>query len=86
LDAELKNKEILGFKTAEEFFNKISEIDFETKIYIDSNLGDNQKGEIISEKIYNFGFKNIYLCTGYDPSEFPKMPWLKGIIGKNSPF
>ena len=52
------------------------------KIYIDSNLGDNIKGEIESEKIFNLGFKNLYLATGYGKEFIQKPPWIIEVLSK----
>jgi hypothetical protein len=49
-------------------------------------LGGGNKGEEISKKIYEMGFKDIYLATGYEPNAFPAMPWIKGIIEKEPPW
>ena len=55
-------------------------------IYIDSNLERDIKGEELAKTLYDQGYTNLYLCTGYPPETFGKMPWLKAIIGKEPPF
>ncbi len=82
MDAEVHNKTFKGFYNFEEFVGFASELDFESPIYVDSNLGNGIKGEIISKKIYELGFKNVNLCTGYDSSQFEPMPWIRSIVGK----
>ncbi|ODN42867.1 hypothetical protein BGC07_07945 [Piscirickettsia litoralis] len=58
-----------------------------THIYIDSNLADNVKGELIAEKIYNLGFHHITLTTGYSPNKFAgNYSWIKEVISKEPPF
>lgn len=80
------NKKICRFKTPEEFCLACNNIPLETPIYIDSNLANGIKGEIVSEKIYLSGFVNIYLSTGEPASKFENTYWLKGIINKSPPW
>ncbi len=83
VDANNKYKKLIGFYNADDFMNRVSEFDTSSKVYVDSNLGNGVKGEIISKKIHDLGFTEIYLCTGYQASEFQPMPWIKGIVGKD---
>lgn len=48
-------------------------------IYVDSDLNQGLKGELLAEQIYQRGFKNIYLATGYEDVVLPSY-----IIGKTS--
>ena len=86
MDAKEKNKKFLGFYRPVDFIERADEFDLNSKIFVDSNLGNGVKGEEVSKQIYNLGFKNIYICTGYQASEFPEMPWVKDIIGKDPQF
>lgn len=66
-------------------FNYINtnKYDKNTLIYIDSELGENIKGEIESEKIFKEGFKNIILSTGYN-RKLENMPyWITKVQGKS---
>lgn len=83
MDAINKNKKFVGFYNADDFFDKAAAYHLETNIYVDSNLGNGIKGEEVSRKIHGLGFTNIYLCTGYQASQFPPMPWLKDIVPKD---
>lgn len=80
-----KGKSILVFNSPDEFYSKLSSIDFKTPIFIDAILRNNIKGETIAKHVYNLGFINIYMSSGHDPSVFKHMTFLKGIIGK-TPF
>jgi signal transduction histidine kinase len=86
IDAISKDKRFVGFYSADDFFTNAALYDPQTKIYVDSNLGNGVKGEVISQEIHKLGFKNIYLCTGYQASQFPPMPWIKEVIGKDPTF
>lgn len=69
------------FKREQQKFNK------STPIFIDSHLKeDDRPGEILAQEIFNNGFHNINLCTGFDNENFkkkPPMPWINSIIGKS---
>jgi len=86
IDAESRNKKFIGFQTVGEFFARADEFDFSSPLFVDSNLGSGIKGEEVSKRAFELGFKNVYLCTGYEPDSFPAMPWLKGIKGKDPCF
>lgn len=80
------NKRLYMFKTPEEFCLACNNLPLETPIYIDSNLANGIKGEIVSEKMYLRGFKNIYLVTGEPANKFKNIYWLKGIANKSPPW
>ena len=86
LHAQAKQKKILTFENPEDFFSEIEKFDRGTNIYIDSNLESNVKGEEVSKEIYEKGFKNIYLETGYIKEYFPEMSWIKDILSKSPPW
>ncbi len=60
-----------------------------TPIYIDSNLDDNTKGEDIAQNIYQLGFTQIYLATGY-PERFlatkSQLCNICRVVGKDPPW
>ena len=39
-----------------------------------------------AEKIYNLGFDNIILATGYESTSIDKPDYIKEIVGKDVPF
>jgi signal transduction histidine kinase len=86
MEADKSNIDLSCFNSVDEFISNSSEFDKDTKIYIDSNLGDNKKGEIESEKIYDLGFKNLYLATGYSKEDIDKPSWIIEIVGKRADF
>lgn len=72
-------------------FKDPSEIDFstlakQTKIYIDSNLANNQKGEELAQQLHHKGFTELYLATGYEAQRFSHLSFLKGVIDKMPPW
>ncbi|MFA5960659.1 MAG: hybrid sensor histidine kinase/response regulator [Tatlockia sp.] len=79
----------LNLKTYSSFQSFISEIDNYDKniaIYIDSNLGNDIKGEECAYHLFHQGFTNIHLATGYCIENNSAPPWIKTIIGKSPPF
>lgn len=82
-----KNKKVVHFYyEGNELLNNINQYNFETSFYIDSNLKNNEKGEDVAKKLYDLGYKELYLATGYDKSDFPSLPFIKGFVGKKPIF
>lgn len=84
--AETKGKNISTFSSPDEVNKILNTINKHTVFYIDSELSTDLKGELYAKELYDKGFNNIYLTTGYPPSKFPNMPWIKEILGKDPPF
>src|SRR5690606_4372958 len=53
-----------GFYSVKEFLSNSEKFNFNTPIYIDSDLGEGLKGEVLSEEIHKLGFTELYLATG----------------------
>jgi signal transduction histidine kinase len=81
-----KKKDIVIFSCINDAEQTIKEFSHSTPIYIDSNLKDSVRGEQYAKNLYDRGFKNIYLTTGYNESSFEPMPWIKKIVGKEPIF
>jgi nitrogen-specific signal transduction histidine kinase len=84
--AKRQNKIVRVYSGSEEFWKEATALPKDTPIYVDSNLGDGIKGEDLTWMMGKKGFSNLHLATGYEASQFDKMPWLKGIVGKNPPW
>ena len=76
-----------------DIFNRISHLKTaittykkDIPIYIDCDLNDYLSGPELAKQLYEQGFINLYLSTGYPANHFKEMPWFKGIIGKEPPF
>lgn len=69
----------------ESFLSNSSSYHLELPIYIDSDLGDGKKGEILSEAISVKGFKNLYIATAYNASSIKKPTWIKEVLDKSPP-
>lgn len=86
LRASKANRLFESFYSIDEFLKSNHCPSDDLHIYIDSNLGNGQKGEYESKKLNNLGFKNIYLATGFSDLNPNHFPWLSGIISKSPPF
>ncbi len=83
--AQIKQKKLLTLDGKAAFEALIDQIAQDTAIYIDSELGD-YKGEVYAKTLFERGFQNLYLATGHPASHFGEIPWIKAIVGKESPF
>ncbi|MGZ3772578.1 MAG: sensor histidine kinase [Pseudobdellovibrionaceae bacterium] len=83
--ANESNHTLLSFRSPSELEAYKDKLDPDSAIYIDSSLGNNVKGEDVAKKLFDEGFKNLYLATGYSEDQFPHMSFVKGIVGKEPP-
>ncbi len=84
--AKANNIELKAYKDAEAFRVVAKHLGPNTSIYVDSNLGNSVRGEVLAKELFEMGFKNVVLTTGYPTSKFKDLPYLKGIIGKRPPW
>ena len=90
LSWSLKAKQLklnfISFETVENFLSASHNISSEDiNIYVDSNLGNGIKGEQESKKIFDLGFHNIFLTTGYEDLNLSPYPWITKIVSKSFP-
>ncbi len=74
------------FFSVSDFIENSSQFPLESKIYIDSDLGKDLRGEILSKSIFDLGYKNLFMATGFSELDFDKPSWIKEVLGKNPPF
>ena len=74
--AKAASVELKAYKTPEDFTANIVNLPKDTPIYIDSDLGNDIKGEDIAKELYNNNFTNITMATGHGPEKFAHLPWL----------
>lgn len=82
LSAEKAGKKLQALATAAEFLRGSDRIDRETPVYIDAELGDGVRGQDESLKIFDQGFRKIYITTGHEPAKFNGLTHLRGVVGK----
>lgn len=85
LAAEQNGIELSAFTDPAGFLANLEKFPKDIPLYIDSNLGENIKGEDIAADLKEKGFTNICLATGYEPGKFSHLPWLK-VICKEPPW
>ncbi|HVV69332.1 MAG TPA: HAMP domain-containing sensor histidine kinase [Gammaproteobacteria bacterium] len=86
LQGELRGKQVMTFNRVEEFLQAIKHYAKNTPIYIDSYLSEDMRGEILAKQLFEQGYQNLYLTTGFEKSQFKDMYWIKEIVGKEPPF
>lgn len=85
--AEQSGKNILCFRSGQEFFAALPAISTKTPIYVDLNL-DGENGLDVTRKVNDAGFAQVFLATGMDSSELSleSAPYLAGVFGKDPPW
>ena len=86
LHGTAKGKTVFAYSSARAFKAARDQFNLATPIFIDSDLGDGTKGQEVAKELYEYGFTNIYLATGYATTDFPEMYWIKEVVGKLPPF
>lgn len=86
LHGHVRGKMVAPYNSINAFRVDLNKFDLITPVYIDSDLNDVIKGQDFAKELYEYGFKNIYLATGRPRSNFPKMFWIKEVVGKMPPF
>lgn len=84
--ARKQNKILQTYSSFEELNLNLDNINKESTFYIDSNLGNNIKGENVAKDLFRKGFANIYMTTGYAADKFEKLDFLKGVLDKSPPW
>jgi hypothetical protein len=69
-----------------EFLENSNSIKRRTPIYIDLELGQDLRGDVLSEDIFIRGFTELFIATGYEPEYIAKPHWIKAILDKTPPF
>jgi signal transduction histidine kinase len=83
--ARASGKRLATYGSVGEFRATAATVNHQVPIFVDSALGNDEKGEDFAYELHLQGFHQIYLATGYPPSYFEQMEWLSGIISKDPP-
>jgi hypothetical protein len=83
VDQKLK---ILSLGKFDEIFKHLKNFNESTPIYIDSDLGNGSKGEILAKSLHDEGFINLHISTGFSESDFNKPDYIRSVIGKDPPW
>lgn len=77
-----RNIPFSSYYSVNNFLENTFKHDLDTRIYIDSQLGD-LRGEIESEKIFKQGFQKLYMATGHNRLDIVKPDWILEIHSKS---
>lgn len=86
IKAKEKRVKLHHYYSINEFISNADQVPKNSDIYVDSDLGQSLPGEIESKKIFELGFRNIILATGFNDKDLKTTPWIKSIINKSPPF
>lgn len=86
LAAKRAGKRLTAFRTTAECLEAAARLDRGTEIYLDSQLGPEERGEDLALELHARGFSRIYMATGRDPGALQSLPWLAGVVGKEPPW
>ena len=74
---------LYSYFSVDEFVRVQEEMKKGDIIFLDSDLGNGLKGEIVGEQIFQLGFANLYLSTNYPKDAITKPLWIKSVLTKN---
>lgn len=80
------NLNFIAVATYEELKVILNEIENNSPIYIDSQLSNGIKGELIAQELYEQGFTNLFITSGFNKEQFKNLPFLNGIKDKSPPW
>lgn len=84
--AESNGHKIISIGDPDELEQYKSTLEKDTKFYIDSHLGkDKIKGQDLAKILFDDGYKELYLTTGYNKNDFGDLPFIKNVLGKAPP-
>lgn len=73
------------FSNSSELFESLTKFPLDTNFYIDSEL-DNEQGEDVAQKLFDMGYLNLIMCSGYSEEKFAHLKFIKNTINKTPPF
>ena len=85
MQAAEQDKKIKTYFSVDDFLSNSSQHSPQTPIYVDSDLGEADPGEVLSKKIADRGFERILLATGKGRADSTQFPWLSGVVDKGFP-
>ncbi|OGR45093.1 MAG: hypothetical protein A2X35_10045 [Elusimicrobia bacterium GWA2_61_42] len=83
--AKAAGVELRAYKTPQELADGLADLPKDIQVYIDSDLGNDVKGEDLAQDLHEKGFTNISMATGHGPEKFSHLSWLK-VTGKEPPW
>jgi FixJ family two-component response regulator len=85
--AKSKNIPLSCYENPDQLKKDLHQFDRSTLIYIDSNLGNGLKGEEFAKELFQLGYHELFLATGYPEEEFRAVKSIiRSVVGKNPPW
>lgn len=84
--AALKGIHLETFSMAKDIYEQTDKFQEDDIFYLDSNLKNGEKGEMIAKSLSQSGYKNLYLVTGYNKERFENLNYIKEVFGKEPIF
>ena len=81
--AKETNHKGLHYSSMNDFLLHQSDLERSTPIFIDSDLGDGKRGEVLAQSIRELGFKKLILATSYKGLKAIPINGLDAVIGKD---
>lgn len=85
LSARAKNITFKSYSSPEAFMEASEDISTDTPLYIDVDLGGSS-GLDWSKDLYELGYTDLRITTGFDDIDISQSPWIKEILSKEPPF
>ncbi len=82
--ARRAGRRLRTFQSSAQLFAALPTLSLEIPIYVDFNLLD-ATGDDTTKRLSHAGFQTLYMVTGENAEDLPKMPWLKAIMSKDPP-
>lgn len=77
-----KSEKIYVFNDALSVIHNLPNIPTTIKFYLDHNLGAGMDGAKLAEFLYQQGYHQLYMISGYAAADF-NLPFIKGYIDKS---
>lgn len=84
--AKRKNINFVAYANPSDLYKDIEFIDRSSRLYIDSLLGNDVKGEDIAADLFQKGFKEIYITSGFNKEFFNHLTFIRDVRDKRPPW
>ena len=85
MNAEKHGVRLNSYFSVSDFLSEAPQYSRVTPIYVDSDLGQEQPGEVLSKEIADQGFEKIMLTTAKTRTDRLRFHWLSGVVDKDFP-
>ena len=84
--AEEKGFHLEVYSNAEDVLANLPSLSVDSVIFSDSDLGGGMRGEDLLRLMFEKGYRDLYLETGFGGETFEGLAYIKGIVSKTPPF